>query len=531
MVRRLVCLVVGLVVAGPLLADQVADWNNALLDEVRETRTPPPRATRAMAMVHVAIHDAASSLDGRYFTYLDHGNAPAEASLEAAIAAAGYTALEAIYPGSGADLYASQLEAIADGQAKEDGIAWGTAVAEAVLAWRHDDGSDMAISYPTLGGPWWWSPTPPAHAAGLLPQWPYVACWSIPDPAAYRAPGPPPTPADPRYRKAYYEVKALGRVTGSTRTADQTEIALFWDDGAGTQTPPGHWMEIAQILIEGHELDLVDSARVMALVAITVADAAIVSWDNKYYYQHWRPVTGIRGAGNDGNHDTAPDLEWSSLITTPPFPAYTSGHSTFSGAASRVLANLFGDEVAFTIGSDGLPGVTRSFSSLSQAAEEAGQSRIYGGIHWQYDNRDAIAAGRALADHVVANQLRPNVFGPAAIDCETEGPSLCLNERFVLGIDWRTGASGPTGVGTATALTSNSGVFSFFSPGNLELLVKVLDGCAVNGHMWVFAAPATDVELILRVRDSWTGATRTYFNPLGSVGRTITDIEAFSCGE
>lgn len=509
--------------------DQVAQWNNALLDQVRAARTPPPRATRAMAIVHVAIHDAASSIDGRYETYADHGVAPSGASIEAAIAAAGAIALDASYPGAGADLLAAQLAGVPEGDAKDDGVTWGTMVAEAIVAMRANDGAETAISYPALGGAWWWSPTPPANANALLPQWPYVTPWVMPHGAAFRTAGPPSTPADARYRKAYYEVKQLGRATGSTRSAEQTEIAGFWDDGAGTQTPPGHWMEIAQLLVDQHDLDLVDSARTMALVALTVADAAIVSWDNKFFCHHWRPVTGIRAGATDGNPDTVADPQWSSLLTTPPFPAYTSGHSTFSGSASRVLAHLFGDDQAFVIGSDGLPGVTRSFSSLSEAAEEAGQSRIYGGIHWQYDNRDGLASGRALADHVVANVLRVAAEPPAVIACENDGPRLCLQDRYLVTVDWRSSAAGPTGVGVATALGDTSGVFSFFSGGNAEVLVKILDGCPVNGHTWFFAAPATDVELIMQVTDTWTRATRTYFNPLGSVGRTIAATDAFAC--
>ncbi len=515
--------------ASPIAADQVTEWNAELLDAIRSTRTPPPRATRAMAIVHVSIHDAASSLDGRYETYADHGAAPeGEVSLEAAIAAAGATALDHLYPGTADALLDAQLAVIADGAAKDAGIAWGTAVAQAIIDLREDDGSALAVSYPVFGGVWWWSPTPPANAPGLLPQWPYVTPWTMTSGSNFRSAGPPPTPTERAYHQSFIEVKRLGRATGSQRTEDQTEIAKFWDDGAGTNTPPGHWMEIAQGLVAENHLDLVDSARTMALVAMTVADAAIAAWDNKYHFHHWRPVTAIREAGNDGNDNTSPDAAWSSLLTTPPFPTYTSGHSTFSGSSSRILAHLFGDASPFEIGSDGLPGVTRSFDSLSEAAEEAGQSRIYGGIHWQYDNRDALAGGRALADQVYANFLRP-ANPPPAPPCGTAGTTLCLGGRFALDVDWRTGAAGPVGVGTATALNATSGVFSFFEEDNAELLVKVLDGCGVNGHWWVFSAAATDVEYILRVTDTTTSTTRTFFNALGSTGRAITEIEAFPC--
>jgi hypothetical protein len=343
-----------------------------------------------------------------------------------------------------------------------------------------------------------------------------------------RAAGPPPTPTEALYTTDFAEVKSLGRTDSTTRTADQSEIALFWNDGVGTETPPGHWNSIAQVLAEGADLSLVESARLFALLSITTADAAIASWDNKYHYHHWRPVTAIRVADTDGNPATASDAEWSSFITTPPFPTYTSGHSTFSGSSSRLLALFFGsDDIPFSVDSDGLPGVTRSFDSLSDAGEEAGQSRIYGGIHWQYDNRDAIAGGRALAEYVFANFLRPE--GSGADECAGGETTLCLHDgRFSVTVDWR---SSPTtaGEGFAFARTAEAGEFAFFEPENLELLVKVLQACEVNGHYWVFAAAATDLEYVIKVTDHESGATRTYFNSLRTPGRATRDIEAFDC--
>jgi hypothetical protein len=285
---------------------------------------------------------------------------------------------------------------------------------------------------------------------------------------------------------------------------------------------------IAQGLVAAENLSLVESARLFALLSIAQADAAIAAWDNKYQYHNWRPVTAIRAADSDGNASTISDPEWSSFITTPPFPSYTSGHSTFSGSSSRLLALLFGtDEIPFSAVSDGLPGVTRSFETLSQAAEEAGQSRIYGGIHWQYDNRDAIAGGRALAEYVFANFLRPD--GSGADECTPDDTTLCLGDgRFSVRVDWR---STPTtaGDGAPIPLNEQSGGFSFFEPENQELLVKVLPACGVNGHHWVFAAAATDLEYVLKVTDHQTDVTRTYFNPLRSPGRATRDIEAFAC--
>jgi hypothetical protein len=215
---------------------------------------------------------------------------------------------------------------------------------------------------------------------------------------------------------------------------------------------------------------------------------------------------------------------------TPPFPSYISGHSTFSSAAARILGLYLGsDAFNFTATSDGLPGVQRSFTSFSQAAQEAGQSRIYGGIHWQFDNTAGLATGRALAEQIFYNVVTP---APKAAVC-VQGPgTLCLdNSRFKVTAAWRfaNGIESGSGPGHAIPETNAFGQFWFFSPDNVELSVKVLDGCGINNHFWVFASGLTDVEVVLVVTDSQTGVTRTYFNPQGQAYTPVQDTAAFSC--
>jgi hypothetical protein len=529
--RALALLSVFLPLAAPATANQLVDWNAAFIDAVRTNKTNPPVMTRSMAILNISIYDAVVSLAGGYETYLtDASQAPAGADLEAAAAAAAHRVLSAVYPLQALTfdgLLAQVLAGIPPSAARDAGVAWGEQVADAVIASRAGDGATAAVPYGPPIGVFWWDATPPAFGNALLPQWPYIKPWAMRSGSQFRAPGPPSTPNDPRYVKDYYEVKDVGDVDSAVRDADQSEIALFWDDGVGTSTPPGHWNLIVQQLVEERNLSLVESARLFALHAIAQADAAIVSWDNKYHFGHWRPYTGIVNADVDGNPLTAPDETWSSFITTPPFPTYTSGHSTFSGSSGRIIGLFFGeDAIEFTTGADGTPGALRSYQSLSQAAEEAGQSRIYGGIHWQYDNRDAIASGRALAEYVFANYLRPT--GEVGGECVADETTLCLQDgRFSVRVDWR---SSPTtaGVGKAVPRTEESGEFTFFGEDNVELLVKVLDGCGVNDHYWVFAAAATDVEYIVKVRDE-DGTTRTYYNPLFTPGRATRDIEAFEC--
>jgi hypothetical protein len=218
----------------------------------------------------------------------------------------------------------------------------------------------------------------------------------------------PPALTSAKYAADYNEIKALGAAAGSTRTSDQSEIALFWADGSGTETPPGHWNSIAQQVGLGQGNTLEDNARLFALLNLAMADAAICAWDAKYSFDFWRPVTAIRNGDLDGNPATEADPAWRSFIVTPPFPDYVSGHSTFSGAASAVLAMFYGtDHIAFTIGSDFLPGVTRSFTSFSSAAEEAAVSRLYGGIHFRSATTDGLHAGLDIGTWAFAHFLQP----------------------------------------------------------------------------------------------------------------------------
>lgn len=520
-------LLLGLAVPGR--ADVVLDWNKAALDAIRVDKTAPPKASRALACVHTAIFDAINSASGgAYEPYLVQ---PVEflapISLEAAAAAAAHASLADLFPAQKAAFdaaLATSLAAIPNGPAKTSGIEWGQSVAEQILAVRHDDGSGSTVAYGAPTGANWWAPTPPAFASALLPGWPGVKPWTMTSGAQFRQ-GPPPSPLSPEYVAAFQEVERLGRADSTARTAEQTQIALFWADGPGTATPPGHWHVIAQGISRERHLSLIENARLFALLAVAGADAAIVSWDHKYHYNNWRPVTGIQHADTDGNPATAADPAWLPLIATPPFPAYSSGHSTFSSASARLLALFFGtDQISFSTTSDGLAGVTRSFTRLSDAAEEAGQSRIYGGIHWQFDNQTGLSSGRALGEHVFFTRLTPRAETGAC----APGPStLCLaGGRFKVEAAWETeSAHGP---GTGTSLGSDSGSFWFFDADNTELTVKVLDACDAFDRYWVFASGLTNVEVLLRVTDTHTGHVRQYFNSQGKPFAPIQDTDAFA---
>ena len=395
--------------ASPARADVVTDWNAALLDAVKNTSTNPPRASRAMAMVHIAIFEAVNGIADEFQRYNVQGKPNPSASIDAAAAMAAHQVLSAVFPTQVAAFDAqlgASLAGIPTGP-RNRGIEWGLVCAQDVLALRSDDNSNLVIPYFPPVGPGYWIPTPPAFAPSLLPNWPQVTPFCMSSGSALRSAGwPALTSAE--YTANFDEVKEIGGAVSALRTPEQSEIALFWADNAGTETPPGHWLRIASEIAEQRELPTVERARLFALLGMGVADAAIVAWDSKYAFHNWRPVTGIREAASDGNPDTVEDPTWLSFIPTPPFPSYTSGHSTFSSASAKVLARVLrSDEIAFSTTSQGLVGVTRSFARFSDAAAEAGQSRIYGGIHWQYDNQAGLESGAALGAYVFENFLRP----------------------------------------------------------------------------------------------------------------------------
>jgi membrane-associated phospholipid phosphatase len=403
-------LTIALSAASVAHADVVTDWNRAALDAIRATKTPPPRASRVLAILHASIYDAINGITRSHERYFVQSDVPASASTEAAASAAARAVLAALFPAEAPsfdDLHAAITSAIPVSPRKRIGIEWGEHVAREILAWRASDNADAVVAAPSGSGPGLWQPTPPAFAAYLLPQWAFVLPFALPASAFMRPPGPPLLDS-PEWVADYNEVKALGRSVGSARTPEQSLIALFWADGAGTETPPGHWNRLAQRVSADHGDSLEETARLFALVNIAMADAAICAWDAKYAYDFWRPVTAIRNGEADGNPATVADPEWTSFIVTPPFPDYVSGHSTFSGAAAAVLAGFYGtDNISFTLGSDGLPGVTRAFSSFTAAAREAAVSRLYGGIHFRTANEDGLSAGIAIGEWTVTHHLQP----------------------------------------------------------------------------------------------------------------------------
>jgi hypothetical protein len=268
-------------------ADVVADWNRVALDAIRAGCVPPPRASHLLALAHLAGFDAVNGVRQRYEPYAVATKAPRGVDRDVAYAAAAHLVLAAELPAQAAGFDATLERSLERGgrRRRETSLAWGQHAADVILALRADHGSTIVAPYTPSGQPGRWMPTPPAFAPALLPGWRAARPWCLGQGDALRAPGPPALTSG-AYADAFAEVQALGDADSRTRTAEQTEIALFWNDGPGTQTPPGHWNDIARVLSEQQRLTFIQRARLLALLNLGLADAAIVAWDTKYVHDH-----------------------------------------------------------------------------------------------------------------------------------------------------------------------------------------------------------------------------------------------------
>jgi hypothetical protein len=403
-----------------MAGDVVLEWNAVALETTKTLPGPqitPPRLTRLMAMVHGAVFDAVNSVERDYRPYLIKVGAPRWASAEAAAAVAAHDVLVGVVPTKQAEFDAAltaSLAAVPDGRAEDAGASVGRTVAAAMLAARQDDGIDVPTPYTPGIEPDDWQPTPPAFGPALLPQFATLPPFALTSPDQFRA-APPPSITSDAFTRAFDEIKAVGAVNSTTRTADQTAIAKYWAGPLGTVQPPGQWNRIARgvALEQGNSLS--DNARLFALLNFSMNDALIAAWDTKFTYNFVRPVTAIRNAANDGNPDTGADPAWTPLLTTPGHPSYMAAHSTLSASAATVLGSFFCDDsIAFTDTSEVAAGgatITRSFRGFWEAAEKAGASRVYGGIHWQFDNQAGLKAGRDVGRFVSNHLLRPRGLG------------------------------------------------------------------------------------------------------------------------
>jgi hypothetical protein len=387
----------------------VIQWNQTLLFIVRRPGAQPAtmHSTRSFAIMHAAIYDAVNAIDRRHKPYLVTlpGVSP-NASPEAAAAAAAHGVLVALYPTFKASLDAAlqqSLAQIADGKDKANGIAIGVAVADRILALRSNDGANAPpIPYIFGTAPGDYQSTPPNFPLQpQLTQWPHVIPFALRRANQFR-PGPPPKLTSDEYTDAFNEIESLGIENSATATPDEALTGRFWNGAI-----QDYWNEITQTASQTRNLRTADSARLFALLNLSLADGVIAFYDAKYTYNFWRPVTAIRAASTDDNPETLANPGWLPEVgKTAPDPSYPGAHAVLSAAAAEVLRSFFHrDHFDFDVTSEVLPGVVRSFQSFSAAAEEATLSRVFAGQHFRFDLTAGSRLGRDVADTVFDNLL------------------------------------------------------------------------------------------------------------------------------
>jgi len=391
------------VVAPPV--NPVVQWNRILLQIVRTPGAQPATVhpTRSFAILHAAIYDAVNSIDRTYTPYLVRlRGAPRSASQDAAAAAAAHDVLAALYPSLRAQLDEQLQQSLAqlpDGEHKTAGIRIGQTVADRVLALRSNDQSDaQPIPYVFRTAPGDYQSTPPNFPPQpQFTHWSHVAPFALQRASQFR-PGPPPALTSDAYSDAFNEVKSLGTASSTAASADQALTGRFWNGAI-----QNYWNEIAQTASLAHHLTTAQNARLFALLNLTLADGVIAFYDAKYTYNFWRPVTAIRAADTDNNPATGADPNWLPEVgKTGADPSYPGAHGVMSAAGAGVLTAFFGrDPFEFSVTSEVLPGVERSFRTFADAALEASLSRIFGGQHYRFDQTAGERLGRKVADLVV----------------------------------------------------------------------------------------------------------------------------------
>jgi hypothetical protein len=400
--------------------DAVTDWNGYANAAIFSTGAPAHSAVLSTAMVQGAVYDAVNAIDGGYQPYLPTPRADPTYSQDAAAATAAFRVVVALVPAQAATLQARYIEsmaAISDGPAKTGGIAVGEAAAAAMLAARQNDGRGGPFTFDFGTEPGEWRKSPPLFLVDGAAWVGNVKPFLVPDAAMLRTRGPLPLKSR-AYARELNEVKSLGSLTSTTRTADQTTAAIFW------QAQPGAlYGGVMRSLSARYGLSTADNARLYAMSSLAAADGSIGCWNDKYHWNFWRPIDAIHNADADGNRWTKADPTWKALfdpatatvpgLTTPGFPDHPSGHGCVSAGAVGAIRAFFGkDKIAFDIVSSRFPTQPRHFERFSDAVEEVIEARIWGGIHF----RNADVQGAKLGDRVLRWE-RQHYFRPVRRTC------------------------------------------------------------------------------------------------------------------
>jgi hypothetical protein len=382
-------------------ADAITDWNEKAIALVTNHRMLPPQAERVIACMHVAMFDAVNAVDRRYQPYGATISTPTDASKEAAAAAAAHGVLAQLFPKDGEELRAALTGYLAptpEGSSKSEGVKLGEAVAAKTLMDRQGDGADAPDAYRPKTKPGVYIPTPITASS----MWPKVKPFAMTSPSQFR-PQPPLALASAEWATEFNEIKSLGGKASKQRTARQTEDANFW-----LITGPVSYHPIARQLVAAKKMDLVDSARFMALVSTAVADSFIAVFDAKYHYEFWRPITAIRNGDTDDNPATELDATWQPIDNTPMHPEYPCAHCISSAAVASVIEAVLGsaDIPEVTMTSTTAPGVTHRWTNVWTYADEVSLARIYAGFHYRFSTRVGQDMGRQIGRLVTQKLMR-----------------------------------------------------------------------------------------------------------------------------
>jgi len=382
-------------------ADVITDWDETAVAAGYTARQGPPPHSRIVAMVHLAMFEAANSIDARYRPYRARLPAEPGASREAAAASAAHYVLVRIYPDQSKEMdkaLQASLSAVADERARQNGVRLGERAGAAMLAERSGDGAGGPDTYRPFTAPGKYVPTVLPAASG----WGGVKPFALKSGDQFR-PAAPYALSSREWAKDYDEVKRMGAKTGSARSAEQTDIARFWE-----LTGPATYNPLVRQLSAAKRLDVTDNARLFALVSMATADALIAVFDAKYAYNFWRPVTAIRNGDLHGNDAVERDAAWEPFIPTPMHPEYPCAHCITQSAAAGVLQAFFGDAIpTVKLTSTTAPGVTRSFVRLSDYVQEVVNARVYDGVHYRTSGIVGADMGRKIAQHALQNHLLP----------------------------------------------------------------------------------------------------------------------------
>ncbi len=398
-------------------ADAVTEWNAVM--ERTIAPSDPLNQVRAAAIAQVAVFEAVNSIVGEHEAYRSRIPAPADASAEAAAIVAAHRVLIGLYPQSAGLLNADRERSLAkvlDGPGKAAGIEVGEAAADAVLSLRENDGTKQNVPYSPMDLPGRWRPTPPDFTPAVMVGLGQVVTPFVIESGTRFRVRPPPALRSARYTKAYEEVKRVGAVDSTVRPQDRTDVARYYAITDVLQV----WCPAARQVAEAQHTTLSENARAFALLTMAVFDAGIAVFETKYHYDFWRPVTAIRAGDTDGNRRTAADPDWLPLVPTPPFPAYVSGHGGLGAAARFVLEDAFGKRGhAIVLTNPQLPGIVLPYSSFREILDDIDDARIYGGIHWRFDQEESRGQGRRVASYVLRHALKPVAPGRKSVDAET----------------------------------------------------------------------------------------------------------------